>query len=139
MVEIPAHKICLNPSHSVCTSSPFIKFKIHNFTQLSQNPCDMKIFQDLKISSNIFQCVIRGYSRKSNVASFSCCLHFNSLSLNRDRQAVRQEFIFVKRRSSLVCSSLIPTSLFCLSSIFAFMNLSLSISDPKLVVCEKIT
>ena len=50
-----------------------------------------------------------------------------------DRQAVRQEFIFVKRRPSLVRSSIVRSSLFCLSFIFTFMN----ISDPTLVVCGK--
>ena len=45
----------------------------------------------------------------------------------------KNEFIFVKRRSSLVCSSLVRSSLFCLTSIFAFMNMS----DLTLVVCEK--
>ena len=64
------------------------------------------------------------YSRK-----FSSAKNF----VNSDRQAVRQEYVFVKRRSSLVCSSLIQLLLFCLSFIFAFMN----ISDPKLAVCEK--
>ena len=48
------------------------------------------------------------YSRK-----FSSAKNF----VNSDRQAVRQEYIFVKRRSSLVCSSLIQLSLFCLSFI----------------------
>ena len=54
------------------------------------------------------------FSRK-----FSSAKYF----VRSDRQAVRQEFIFVKRRSSL----------FCLSFIFTFMN----ISDPTLVVYEK--
>ena len=38
-----------------------------------------------------------------------------------DRWAVCQEFIFVKRQSSLVCSSVIRSSLFCLSFIFTFL------------------
>ena len=50
-----------------------------------------------------------------------------------DLQAVRQEFIFVKCRSSLVCSSIIRSSLFCWSFFFTFTN----ISDPILVVREK--
>ena len=37
-----------------------------------------------------------------------------------DRWAVRQEFIFVKCWSSLVCSSIVRSSLFCLSFIFPF-------------------
>ena len=41
-----------------------------------------------------------------------------------DRQAVHQEFIFVKRRLSLVCSSVVRLSLFCLSFIFTLMTLS---------------
>ena len=42
------------------------------------------------------------------------------------QQAVLQEFIFVKCRSSLLCSSVVWSSLFCISFIFTFMN----ISDP---------
>ena len=57
------------------------------------------------------------YSRK-----FSSAKNFIKIY----HQAVRQEFIFVKRRSSLVCSSVVRLSLFCLSFIFTFMN----ISDP---------
>ena len=53
--------------------------------------------------------------------------------IKSDRQAVRQEFIFVKRRSSLVCSLIVRLSLFCLSFIFTFTNMS----DPTLVVREK--
>ena len=54
-------------------------------------------------------------------------------SIKSDRRAVCQEFIFVKRRSSLVCSLVVRSLLFCLSFIFTFMD----ISDPTLVVCEK--
>ena len=75
--------------------------------------------------SNNQKTIFLPYSRK-----FSSAKNF----VNSDRQAVRQEYILVKRRSSLVCSSLFQLSLFCLSFIFAFMN----ISDPKLAVCEKI-
>ena len=53
------------------------------------------------------------YSRK-----FSSVKNF----VKSDRQAVRQEFIFVKCRSSLVCSSIVRLSLFCLSFIFPFMK-----------------
>ena len=51
------------------------------------------------------------YSRK-----FSSANNF----VKSDRQAVRQEFIFVKCRTSLVCSSIVRSSLFCLSFIFFF-------------------
>ena len=37
--------------------------------------------------------------------------------------AVRQEFIFVKRRLSLVCSAVVRSSLFCLSFTFRITNL----------------
>ena len=53
------------------------------------------------------------YSRK-----FSSANNF----VKSDRQAVRQEFIFVKCRSSLVCSSIVWSLLFCLSFIFPFMK-----------------
>ena len=39
-----------------------------------------------------------------------------------DRLAVRQEFIFGKCRSSLVFSTIVRSSLFCLSFIFPFMK-----------------
>ena len=52
------------------------------------------------------------YSKK-----FSSAKNF----VKSDRQAVRQEYIFVKRRSSLVCSSVVRSLLFCLLSIFAFL------------------
>ena len=55
------------------------------------------------------------YSRKSSSAK-----NF----VKSDRQAVRQEFIFVKCRSSLLCSSVVWSSLFCMSFIFTFMNIS---------------
>ena len=61
------------------------------------------------------------YSRK-----FSSAKNF----AKSDRQAVRREFIFVKSRSSLVCSLLVRSSLFCLSFIFTFLN----IFNPTLVV-----
>ena len=61
------------------------------------------------------------YSRK-----FSSAKNF----VNCDRRAVRQEFIFVKHQSSLICSSVVRLSPFCLSFIFTFMNSS----DPTLVV-----
>ena len=67
------------------------------------------------------------YSKK-----FSSAKNF----VKSDRPAVRQEFIFIKRRSSLVlnCSSIIRSSLCCLSFIFTFLN----ISNPTLVVLWKI-
>ena len=64
------------------------------------------------------------YSRK-----FSSAKNF----VKSDPQALRQEFIFVKRRSSLICSPVVRSSLFCLPFVFTFMN----VSDPTLVVCEK--
>ena len=76
----------------------------------------------------IFSSRIPIIKRQCFIRKFSSAKNF----VNSDRQAVRHEYIFVKRRSSLVCSSLIHLSLFCLLSIFAFMN----ISDPKLAVCE---
>ena len=53
--------------------------------------------------------------------------------VKRDHQAVRQEVIFVKRRSSLICSPFFRSSLFCLPFISTFTN----VSDPTLLVCEK--
>ena len=53
--------------------------------------------------------------------------------VNYDRLEVRQEFIFVKCRSSLICSLVVRSLLFCLSYIFAFMD----ISDSTLVVLWK--
>ena len=47
--------------------------------------------------------------------------------------AVRQEFIYVERRLSLVCSKVVRLSLFCWLFIFTFMN----ISDPTLAVLWK--
>ena len=68
------------------------------------------------------------YSRK-----FSSVKNF----VKTDRQAVRQEFIFVKHRPWLICSSVTRSLLFCLSFIFTFMN----ISDHTLAVffVEKIS
>ena len=62
------------------------------------------------------------YSRK-----FSSAKNF----VKSNRQAVRQELIFVKRRSSLDRLFVVRSSLFCFLFIFTFMN----ISDPTLVVC----
>ena len=62
--------------------------------------------------------------------SSKCLLYsrkFSSVknSVKSHRQAVRLEFFsFVKRRMSLVYSSVVRLSLFCLSFIFAFMTLS---------------
>ena len=66
------------------------------------------------------------YSRK-----FSSAKNF----VKSDRRAVCQEFIFVKCRSLFLCSPIVWSSLFCLSFIFTFLN----ISDPTLAVCEKIS
>ena len=54
-------------------------------------------------------------------------------SIATARQFVRNIFSSSAGHRSSAESSLIQLSLFCLSSIFAFMN----ISDPKLAVCEK--
>ena len=51
-----------------------------------------------------------------------------------DRRAIRQEFIFINCRSSLACFSVAQSSLFCLSFILTFMN----ISGFALVVLRKI-
>ena len=74
---------------------------------------------NLKLSCNAgnFQIL---YSKK-----FSSAKNF----VKSDRQAVRQEFIFVKRRSSLVCSSVVVALL---------LIVYLRISDPTLIVYKKI-
>ena len=51
-----------------------------------------------------------------------------------DHRAVRQEFISVKRRSSLVCSSVFRSSLFCLSIYYLCIH---EFSDPSSVVLWK--
>ena len=73
------------------------------------------------VTNIIFQLL---YSRK-----FSSAKNF----VKSDRQAVHQEFIFVKSRTSLVCSSVVRSSLFCLSLLFTFTKISV----PTLVVFWK--
>ena len=63
------------------------------------------------------------YSRK-----FSSAKNF----VKSDRRAVRQEFIFVKRHSSLVCSLVVRSPLFRFSFFFTFRN----ICGPHFWFCE---
>ena len=92
------------------------------------------------------------YERASDIAYSSLTTHLSILAnstrviyclagqfrqqkkfVKSHRQAVRQEFLFVKRRPSLVCSLVIRSSLFCF-----IVNLhNNDISDPALVVLWK--
>ena len=69
---------------------------------------------------------------KEKVSDWNTCTHNILYSMKFSsaknfvkcyRQAVRQEFIFVKRRSLLVCSSIVWSLLVCFSLIFTFVNI----------------
>ena len=106
----------------LCSEDIVIKIANSLFFFLINNFPELPIFSS-RIPIIKRQYCIAGNFRQRKISSIATA-----------RQFVRNIFSSSAGRHSSAESSLIQLSLFCLSSIFAFMN----VSDPKLAVCEKI-